>query len=141
MNYAVFLESLGLWNWPSWVVRKFQLQPQHKFFQQHRRISTGLVVPGRAAEQLAEVIGLPGLQALWMDSPSAGVYGAIVGVNDADPDRTPLAEDTILSVLHMQHNRLIGINKEKEKRSYAVLRGVALAHTERMKRGIVSPRQ
>lgn len=135
MNYATFLESLGPWDWASWIARTLLLRPEHAFFQRHRRLATQLVPPGRAAEKTAEVVGLPGLRDLWAQTPAVRAYGSFLGVDGPQAEPAPGTEDAILAMLHMQHNRLIGINAEKEKRSYAVLRGVAQAHAERVRRG------
>lgn len=139
MNYAMFLESLGPWDWTSWVARTLRLLPDHAWFRQHRRLAIDLVAPGRAVDRTAEAVRVPGLRDLWTQSPAVRTYGSLLGV-DAAADGMSVTGDALLAVLHMQHNRLIGINRTKETRSYAVLRGVALAHQEKIRRGLIPSR-
>lgn len=39
------------------------------------------------------------------------------------------------ALLHMHHNRLVGIDRESERLAHAVARGAAQAHTDRRRHG------
>ncbi|WP_250564286.1 lantibiotic dehydratase [Sphaerisporangium fuscum] len=131
-GHAILLESLGDWDWCAWVERTFRKGPEHATFQRHRALATDLIRPGRTAERVAERLSLPGLARLWTGSPEARAYGAIV-LPDGEPGEA--SRDILLALLHMQHNRLIGVDRAKETAAAAILRGVARAHTGRLRHG------
>ncbi|MFG2146294.1 lantibiotic dehydratase [Streptomyces sp. NPDC048696] len=58
-------------------------------------------------------------------------YGAeLMSLRKGDPDR--VAPESVLgSLLHMSHNRLIGIDPDSERRTYALARGAFEAHRAR----------
>ncbi|GAA2931343.1 lantibiotic dehydratase [Streptomyces thioluteus] len=113
-HHAVLLESLGDWDWCAWVDRVFTKGPAHTAFQRHRALAREVIRPGRAAETLAG--RLSGWTDLWTDAKEAVAYGDLVLDRDANP---------LLALLHMQHNRLLGIDLDREERGYAILRGIA----------------
>ncbi|WP_049717042.1 lantibiotic dehydratase [Streptomyces caatingaensis] len=113
-HHAVLLESLGDWDWCAWADRVFAKGPAHTAFQRHRALAREIIRPGRTAEALAG--RLPGWTDLWTDAKEARAYGDLLRDHDANP---------LLALLHMQHNRLLGINLEREERGYAILRGIA----------------
>ncbi|MFD0446155.1 thiopeptide-type bacteriocin biosynthesis protein [Streptomyces indonesiensis] len=133
LNYAALLDSLGSWDWASWVHHAFQKEAEHEYYKKHRAEAERLIVPGRAAERLAEIFSAPTLKTLWQPSEASQNYAVAIGIDKAHPAN----EGTITSLLHMQHNRLIGINPEKEKRSYAILRGAVSAYWHKRRRGLV----
>ncbi|MGK5642337.1 lantibiotic dehydratase [Streptomyces sp. URMC 126] len=115
-NHAMLLESLGDWDWCSWVDAAFAKSSAHTAFQKHRALARRLIGPGRTAPALAGHLGVPGLAELWDRPPEARAYGGLVVPHDGN---------ALFGLLHMQHNRLLGIDRDREERGYAVLRGIA----------------
>lgn len=88
-------------------------------------------MPGRTARSAAPALG-EALTAAWTTTPETRAYGALLL---SDQGRAPGSEqhaEAVLSLLHMQHNRLLGIDRAGEDTGYAVLRGVARAHQGRL---------
>ena len=125
LNHAILLESLGSWDWCAWVARAF---PEGREpYRRHRALVRELLVPGRAAAVFAERFSCAPLAELWSGAPGAA-YGELL-LPEGRPDRE--GARTILALLHMQHNRLLGIDREHEGRGYAVLGGFARDHLHR----------
>ncbi|RKN45711.1 lantibiotic dehydratase [Streptomyces hoynatensis] len=119
LNHAVLLESLGGWDWCGWVTRSF---PQGgEPYRRHRALVRDLLVPGRAAAVFADRFSCAPLARLWARAPGAA-YGGLL-LPGGRPD--PAGARSILALLHMQHNRLLGIDRAHEGRGYAVLGGFA----------------
>ncbi|MES4833492.1 lantibiotic dehydratase C-terminal domain-containing protein, partial [Streptomyces anthocyanicus] len=70
--------------------------------------------------------GAPSLGALWSESPEPRAYGELI-LSAPEADR----DEALLSLLHMRHNRLFGIDRAAEARGYAVLRGAVRTHAGR----------
>ncbi|MGI5339831.1 lantibiotic dehydratase [Streptomyces sp. CA-181903] len=121
-NHAALLESLGDWDWCAWVDAVFPKSPEHTAFQRHRAAARKAVLPGRAAAGLAALLGAPRLAELWTGAPAGRAYGPLVVPHDTA---------ALLGLLHMQYNRLFGIDRDGEERGYAVLRGIARDHLGR----------
>ncbi|MFJ8740823.1 lantibiotic dehydratase [Embleya sp. NPDC127516] len=132
VNHALLLESLGDWDWPSWVRYAFAKEPDQSAFRRHRALVRELIRPGRTAAAVGERLGVPALAELWSRPPYGRAYGEIVL---SDAGRRPAGaahENAVLGLLHMQHNRLLGIDRAGEQRGYAILRGIACDHLGRL---------
>ncbi|MEV6107362.1 lantibiotic dehydratase [Streptomyces sp. NPDC051940] len=131
LNHAALLESLGDWDWTAWVARGFP--PGRETYREHRALTRELIVPGRTAAVFADRFTSAPLAGLWGSAPGAALGKLLL------PDGTPDAAGahTILALLHMQHNRLLGIDREQENRGLAVLGGLAREHVHR---GAAAPR-
>ncbi|MET7300931.1 lantibiotic dehydratase [Embleya sp. NPDC005575] len=132
VNHALLLESLGEWDWCSWVEYAFAKGPTQTGFRRHRALVRELIRPGHTAAAVGERLGVPALAELWSRSPQARAYGAIVL---SDGGRRPAGaahENAVLGLLHMQHNRLLGIDRASEQRGYDILRGIASDHLGRL---------
>lgn len=132
VNYALLLESLGDWNWCAWVNQMFRRLGTHEAYRTHRAEITRLIRPGRIADCYREATGLQHVAALWADSSEARKYGSVL-LHETDTTRVS-RDNALLGLLHMQHNRLIGIDRDKERASYAILAGVARDHLFRSAR-------
>lgn len=136
VNHALLLESLGDWDWSAWISRALPKGPAHAAYRRHREQALSLIVPGRTAESAARVLGDP-LADLWSNTPETGKYGALLLSDGGRAPGTAQHAEAVMALLHMQHNRLFGIDRAGEDTGYAVLRGVArdhqgrLAHTRR----------
>ncbi|WP_245599994.1 lantibiotic dehydratase [Embleya scabrispora] len=132
VNHALLLESLGDWDWPSWVEYAFVKDPDQSAFRRHRALVRDLIRPGHTAAAVGERLGVPALARLWTRPEYGRAYGATVL---SDAGRRPAGaahENAVLGLLHMQHNRLIGIDRASEQRGYAILRGIASDHLGRL---------
>ncbi|MFD5297951.1 lantibiotic dehydratase [Streptomyces mutabilis] len=126
LGHAVLLESLGDWDWCGWVDRMFTKTAEHEEYQRHRALADRLIRPGYAVSSAAEALGAPSLGTLWSESPEPRAYGRLI-LSAPEADR----DEALLSLLHMRHNRLFGIDRAAEARGYAVLRGAVRTHVGR----------
>ncbi|WP_254407412.1 lantibiotic dehydratase C-terminal domain-containing protein [Streptomyces sp. GMY02] len=131
VNHALLLESLGDWDWSAWISRVVPKGPAHSDYRRYQEQARSLIVPGRTAESAAPVLGAP-LAGLWTNTPETRKYGALLLSEAGATPGTGEHAETVLSLLHMQHNRLLGIDRAGEDIGYAVLRGVARDHQGRL---------
>ncbi|WP_055710738.1 lantibiotic dehydratase [Streptomyces torulosus] len=131
VNHALLLESLGDWDWSGWISRVIPKGPAHTAYRRHQDLARSLIVPGRTAESAASALGAP-LADLWTGTPETRTYGALVLSDEEGTPGTGGHAEAVLSLLHMQHNRLLGIDRAAEDIGYAVLRGVARDHQGRL---------
>ncbi|MER6089776.1 lantibiotic dehydratase [Streptomyces bluensis] len=131
VNHALLLESLGNWDWSAWISRVVPKGPAHSAYRRYQEQARSLIVPGRTAESAAPVLGAP-LADLWTNTPETRKYGALLLSEEGGTPGTGEHAEAVLSLLHMQHNRLLGIDRAGEDIGYAVLRGVARDHQGRL---------
>ncbi|MFF9915872.1 lantibiotic dehydratase [Streptomyces sp. NPDC013457] len=131
VNHALLLESLGDWDWSAWISRALPKLPAHAAYRSYRKQAMALIVPGRTARSAAAVLGAP-LAELWSTAPETGKYGALLLSDEGRAPRTEQHAEAVMALLHMQHNRLFGIDRAGEDTGYAVLRGVARDHQGRL---------
>jgi thiopeptide-type bacteriocin biosynthesis protein len=131
VNHALLLESLGDWDWPAWISRTLPKGPAHAAYQRYREQATALILPGRAAVSATPVLGAP-LTDMWHTAPETRRYGALLLSEAGRAPATEQHAEAVMSLLHMQHNRLLGIDRTGEDAGYAVLRGVARDHQGRL---------
>ncbi|MGP3959781.1 thiopeptide-type bacteriocin biosynthesis protein [Nonomuraea sp. 3N208] len=112
-NYADLAQSFHGPGWEEWLLAAYPLDEHHRAFQSVRRA---------AVETLAEPD--PRLLEIWGPRRRvAAEYGELIR---SLRRRTPLP-----ALLHMHHNRLIGVSKPSEGASYAIARGVVQALRDR----------
>ncbi|MGH3240406.1 MAG: lantibiotic dehydratase [Spirillospora sp.] len=122
---------------PEWVPAAFSKDDDgHAVFQRMRREAIRLIDPSGAHEGLRAVPGGRDLVAAWGRRKDAvAAYGQLVR-RLAEAGRLPVPPESILlSLLHMHHNRLLGPDRDKERRCTAVLRGAVQAHLDRARFG------
>ncbi|PJN40592.1 lantibiotic dehydratase [Streptomyces sp. CB02959] len=134
-GHAVLLDSLDDWDWCAWVDRMFTKGPDHEVYQRHRALADRLIRPGETAgdtaRHAARALGMPALADLWTESPEPRAYGELLrAAPEADRD------EAVLSLLHIRHNRLFGIDRAAEGRGYAVLRGAVRSLRGRRAHGV-----
>jgi thiopeptide-type bacteriocin biosynthesis protein len=110
-NYVELLESLGDWSWREWVLDTFPVEMSNQIPAAVRRDAVRRIEPERHQLRVA----------------AARAYGKAIGV-PAGPDRVHVPG--VLSVLHMHANRLIGLDREAERRSYGLLRAAVRKHLD-----------
>ncbi|MFJ8250848.1 lantibiotic dehydratase [Streptomyces sp. NPDC094466] len=125
VNHGILLDALVGTAWCAWAADAYPNDPEtRKFYRRNESAVKALVQPGACLDRFTELTGTAAFRDVWAadDTPSAYAKHLLV----EPPD---LRTDTALrGMLHMQHNRLIGINREKEARAQALLRGIARAH-------------
>ncbi|MEU6945400.1 lantibiotic dehydratase [Streptomyces sp. NPDC046316] len=131
VNHALLLESLGDWDWSAWISRALPKLPAHAAYRTYREQATALIVPGRVARSAAPVLGAP-LAGLWSSTPETRKYGALLLSDGGRAPGTEQHAEAVMALLHMQHNRVLGIDRTGEDTGYAVLRGVARDHQGRL---------
>ncbi|GAA3188109.1 MULTISPECIES: lantibiotic dehydratase [Streptomyces] len=115
-----------------WLLRTIPKdEERQRGFRERRRTALPLIDPYRAGPADGADSAL---RALWQRRAEATAhYGALLRDlgerNWSDPDRI------LSSLLHMHHNRLIGIDRPGELLAHAVARGAAQAHTDRRRHG------
>ncbi|MFD4413320.1 lantibiotic dehydratase [Streptomyces sp. NPDC058476] len=131
-NYAMLLESLGDWNWCEWVEATYPNETEYRrHYRAVRALAQTWITPGSCVRTFTEVSGLSEVEHAWKNANAALVYGELLHRRMPSTRR----DIALRGVLHMHHNRLIGIDPESEKKSYAILRGVARDYIGRIVRG------
>ncbi|WP_436499251.1 lantibiotic dehydratase [Actinokineospora sp. HUAS TT18] len=124
-NYVDILRSFGDPDWDEWLLDHYTKGEHHKAFQRSRAQALDLISPYE---------GWPAMptQALdaWRDrAPALAAYGEAARAANAPRDQI------LSALLHMHHNRLIGIDPDAEARSLAIARGAVEAHRNRIRHG------
>ncbi len=120
---------------PVWISRVLDAVPRgatHRAFQERRREALALVDADGSWEGLLARPGGEELLAAWQTRAAALTDYAHTLRELGDRGWTP-ATSVFLSLLHMRHNRLIGINPEAEQAATAIMRGALQAHRDRIR--------
>lgn len=126
-NYLDILDSFDKDDaWMAWLPAHYPKGPHHRAFQAVRREAVTLLDPASGWRALAERAGGERLLESWAARRQAlATYGDTARATGG-------SRDVLLpSLLHMHHNRLIGIDRESEFRSLALARGAVEAHRNR----------
>ncbi|MGA5820227.1 lantibiotic dehydratase [Kitasatospora sp. NPDC094028] len=110
----------------SWIAATYPKSEQHhQAFRAHRTAALRAIGPdGPSAPAGGLLPADPALTAAWHQRASRlADYAALLAPAVAGP--------ALASLLHMGHNRLIGIDREAERRAYALARGSLEAHRSR----------
>ncbi|MFE7114226.1 lantibiotic dehydratase [Streptomyces sp. NPDC057654] len=120
---------------PAWISRILGAVPRgamHRAFQERRREALALIDADGSGEGLRARPGGEKLLAAWQARSSALTDYAHTLRELGDHSWTPVTS-IFLSLLHMHHNRLIGINPEAEQAATAIMRGALQAHHDRIR--------
>ncbi|MYQ96588.1 hypothetical protein GTY20_37815 [Streptomyces sp. SID4946] len=122
VNYGILLDSLGDWAWHEWAENAYDNDSaSRRYYRRNAALAKRWIIPGACLRRFTELTGTTVVHDLWSSAAAPRAYGRLLLVEPPD-----LRSDVALrSLLHMQHNRLIGIDPTKEVRSHAILRGVA----------------
>ncbi|MEU9028504.1 lantibiotic dehydratase [Streptomyces sp. NPDC048383] len=132
-GHAVLLESLGDWDWQSWAARQFPKSTDGSITRGDVEAAARLIQPGRTAANLAAACGIPGIETLWREPSRLGRELDLSGDAGHRADRR--RDTALVSLLHMQHNRLIGNNLASESRAVVLLGHVARQQLGRARNG------
>jgi thiopeptide-type bacteriocin biosynthesis protein len=129
-NYIDLLRGFGDPDWRDWLL-DHPRDEHHRAFQATRRQAVRLIDPvGDWAHLSTTDSGRRLLEAWRRRRPAVAGYGQVVR------QLAPRVRETVLaSMLHMHHNRLIGIDPAAEARSLAIARGAVRAHLDRARAG------
>ncbi|MFJ9361446.1 lantibiotic dehydratase [Streptomyces mirabilis] len=133
-NYAMLLDSLGEGDWPRWVGKMFKKSTDGSVTRGALEEAMRIVQPGATAHNLEGALGLAGLAATWQESDAPKTAAALWGREAARTGDTGLGRRAALSVLHMHHNRLIGVDRSSELRTLTLLGHIARTHHDRLTR-------
>ncbi|MCQ4045229.1 lantibiotic dehydratase [Streptantibioticus rubrisoli] len=121
--------------WLDWMLATFpRKQAEHREFQRRRAQALAIVDPYDNGGGLAELPGGAKVLRLWEERAAAiAAYSQVTG-KLAEPNSAP-AHRVLPSLLHMHANRLLGMDRDAERASYAIARGALQAHRDRRVHG------
>lgn len=123
VNHALLLDNLGSWDWPTWVGKRLPRHATTSLNQAQIKQVADFAAPGSVGRNLQEALQLPAVQA-WSDAGALRELYRHLRAHAA-PDKV---EHLVLSLLHMQHNRLIGVDRASELRVLGLLRQIGRQH-------------
>jgi thiopeptide-type bacteriocin biosynthesis protein len=130
-QYAVTLDALGDWDWRPWVIGNFPTGEVPAAGRRDVELASRLIAPGRSAELLAARLS-PGCRALLRGTRGPGTeLGRLLLPGLDTSSAYNRCDAAVISLLHMQHNRLVGIDPANEARTLGLLSQVARAHAGR----------
>jgi len=124
LNHLALLRGLGEPDWPGWLLDTFGRDLQPGAFREHRAAALELVDPDGDWAALRGIAGGAELVATWR--PLAAALARYAALLRDGPDRSAW-RGIAGALLHLRHNRLLGIDPRGEARSYAVARGAVQA--------------
>ncbi|MFJ6623210.1 lantibiotic dehydratase [Kitasatospora sp. NPDC091335] len=110
----------------TWIAATYpKSEPHHQAFRAHRGTALRAIGPDGPTTPAGGLLPAdPDLTAAWQQRAARLAHYA--------PRLTPpCAGPALASLLHMGHNRLVGIDREAERRAYAIARGTLEAHRTR----------
>ncbi|MFD0489780.1 thiopeptide-type bacteriocin biosynthesis protein [Saccharopolyspora erythraea] len=118
-----------LGNWEDWILRTFAKDEHHVAFQHRRGQAQHLITPPDWA-QLRTYPGSSTLFGMWQQRAVA-VRDYVHALADPEARRWSDPSTVLQSVLHMHHNRFLGTDRNTERDSYAIARGIVQAEVDR----------
>lgn len=113
---------------PAWLLQTSASHQDRADFRPHRRAALDLTDLDGRWERLSASPGGKAITDSWARRAEAlRRYAARLAGQQARPGGPRPAGTVVSSVLHMHHNRLLGIDREGERRSRAVARGAVQA--------------
>ncbi|MGI5269163.1 lantibiotic dehydratase [Nonomuraea sp. CA-218870] len=131
-NYVDILRGLGDPDWQPWLLSVLPKGEHHAAFRDQRREAVTLIDPDGDWPALAARPGGAELLETWKARrPALAAYGQAVREALAARRLTGTRFTVTGALLHMHHNRLLGIRPTTEQRTLAILRGVVEAGLSR----------
>ncbi|WP_203182278.1 lantibiotic dehydratase [Streptomyces pratensis] len=125
-NYGLLLDSLGPWDWPAWAAERFPRDVDGSLSRTELAEVLSILVPGQVAERLEGYAQVQQLSSAWGSAVPSDFGKFAVSRLEGAADRA-FAEIPVMSAMHMQHNRLIGIDRAGEMKSLTLLGHAARA--------------
>ncbi|MFF8386990.1 lantibiotic dehydratase [Streptomyces kanasensis] len=129
-NHALLLESLGSWDWLRWAAAAFPRSNDGTVTRPDVHEAMRLIRPGGTAALLERALGLGRLRQEWQESGTVARLGDRLQALRDGAAGTRRRDVAVLSLLHMQHNRLVGGDVAAERTACALLGHVARAHLD-----------
>jgi thiopeptide-type bacteriocin biosynthesis protein len=134
IGYVTMIEAFGDDDWDERFLAAFPKNDDHSAFQRCRRAAVQAIDPyGHWAGLLAAEGGGALLAALRRRAGALAGYGELIRRLAAAGGLPTTPRAVQRSLLHMHHNRLIGIDPGSEGSSYAIARGAVEAHRNRLR--------
>ncbi|MGP4103414.1 lantibiotic dehydratase [Nonomuraea sp. KM90] len=131
-NYVDILRGLGDSDWQNWLLSRMPRGDHHAAFQSIRREAIRLIDTDGDWPALATEAGGPELLEIWKSRrPAVAAYGQVVRRLTADKRLSSSRLAVVRGLLHVHHNRFIGIQPTTESRTLAIARGVVEAGLSR----------
>lgn len=125
-NYGALLDSVHGKEWTVWIGHRYPKSANGEVPRSALEQAGRLVVPGDTAQNLESTLKMTGLAATWGNAGSQEIFSSM-------PQEEESRRHAVLSLLHMQHNRLIGVDRASELRTLTILGHVARAHSGRQR--------
>ncbi|SEC21147.1 thiopeptide-type bacteriocin biosynthesis domain-containing protein [Streptomyces sp. 2131.1] len=125
-NYGALLDSVHGKEWTAWIGHKYPKSANGEVPRSVLEQAGNLVVPGDTAQNLESTLKMTGLAATWRNAGSQEIFSGMLQEEES-------RRHSVLSLLHMQHNRLIGVDRASELRTLTILGHVARAHSDRQR--------
>ncbi len=136
---ANYVDLLGAFDPPDgagWLLASVPPQEHRAAFRALRRDAVRLIDPAADWVGLAAEPGGAGVLTAWRQRAAAvRAYGVLTRKLAAAGELSVRIDTLVGAVLHMHHNRLVGIDRPAEERSYAIARGAIAAHRDRVRAG------
>ncbi|MFC4117034.1 lantibiotic dehydratase [Nonomuraea zeae] len=130
-NYIDILRSLGDPDWQQWLLSFLPKGDHHAAFRDKRQEAIRLIDPDGDWPALAARKGGAELLEIWRARrPALETYGSAIREEAAEP-LSDTRSAVVSGLLHMHHNRLIGVRPTTEPRTLAIARGVVEAALSR----------
>ncbi|MEU7617695.1 lantibiotic dehydratase [Micromonospora rifamycinica] len=117
-----------------WITGEFGRSAEHSWFRRHRSAALKLINPYEGWGGLLDTPGGAAVLTAWEARADAVTrYGRLI--RERDDGSWPPEGAVLRSLLHMHHNRLAGLDRDMELRSFAVARGAVATHRDRRRLG------
>ncbi|MFI1015846.1 lantibiotic dehydratase [Streptomyces sp. NPDC020965] len=127
-GYAHLLESLGIWDWRSWLDRCVPRKKDEIPVRREVEVAVRLARTGAPYEFLSDLLAEPYRSALPQLTEAARGVGKILLPGISQDEGTGWRDTAVASLLHMHHNRLFGLAPRNESASLALLAHAARTH-------------
>ncbi|MFI9567391.1 lantibiotic dehydratase [Streptomyces rishiriensis] len=130
-NHAALLDSLGSRDWANWAGAALPKNAGGLVTRSEIETAAAIAVPGQASQLLENATRIEGIAKLWRESSSASQLGELLCQGPTSRAWRNRRDIALSGLLHMQHNRLIGIDALNEKKCLTLLGHVARLHVNR----------
>lgn len=130
-NHVDLLRTVGGPDWPDRLLAERSGATHRAAFTRCRADALRMIDPAGDSRWLESFDAGRAVLAAWAERrPAMAAYGRFL-----DPASGPARAGVVGSVLHMHHNRLVGVDPKSEEDSFAIARGAVAAHRGRMRSG------
>lgn len=124
-NYALLLDALGEWDWRQWSHRALRLRNDGRLERHEIDLTHQIFTASSPVAFLEDAYGDGSFLDAWQSSSEGRRLGKAFGATGTGPADGSAAAYSLQSLLHMQHNRLFGIDTAAEESSLMLLSHVS----------------